>query len=93
MAENNLQQWAICYATGALRAHFRDRPDVHVRGDRGDMFIYYYRNGQPTKSTVPDVFVVVGDVGVPQFIMEVASESTDLRGRDDKAEVYEGLGV
>ena len=65
MAEINLQQWAICYATGALRAHFRDRPDLHVRGD---MFIYYSRNGQPTKSIVPDVFVVVGDVGVPPFI-------------------------
>ncbi len=41
MAENNLQQRVICYATGALRAQFRDRSDVHVRCD---MFIDY-RNG------------------------------------------------
>lgn len=36
MAENNRQQRAICYATGALRARFQNRSDVHVRGD---MFI------------------------------------------------------
>ena len=102
MAENDLQQRAICYASGALRAHFRDRPDVHVRGD---MFIYY-RNGKPRKSIVPDVFVVFGDVEVPQtsykvwevgvvpqFVLEVASKSTHLRDRDTKTEVYEGLGV
>ena len=62
MAENNLQQRAICYATGALRAHFLNRSDVHVRGD---MFIYY-RNGDPKINIVPDVFVVFGDVDVPQ---------------------------
>ena len=102
MAENNLQQRAICYASGALRAHFRDRPDVHVRGD---MFIYY-RNGDPSKSIVPDVFVVFGDVQVPQtsykvwevgvtpqFVLEVASKSTHLRDRDKKTRDYEKLGV
>ena len=102
MAENDLQQRAICYASGALRAHFRDRPDVHVRGD---MFIYY-RNGRPRKSIVPDVFVVFGDVEVPQtsykvwevgvvpqFVLEVASKSTHLRDRDTKTEAYERLRV
>ena len=102
MAENNLQQRAICYASGALRAHFRDRPDVHVRGD---MFLYY-RNGRPRKSIVPDVFVVFGDVEVPQtsykvwevgvvpqFVLEVASKSTHLRDRDTKTEAYERLRV
>ena len=102
MAENNLQQRAICYATGALRAHFRDRSDVHVRGD---MFIYY-RNGDPQKSIVPDVFVVFGDVEVPQtsykvwevgvvpqFVMEVASESTHLLDQDRKVGKYARLGV
>ena len=102
MAENDMQHRAICYASGALRAHFADRPDVHVRGD---MFIYY-RNGDPHKSIVPDVFVVVGpaevplssyktwEVGVvPQFVLEVASESTHLRDRDDKRTEYRKLGV
>lgn len=102
MAENNLQQRAICYATGALRAHFRNRSDVHVRGD---MFIYY-RNGDPQINIVPDVFVVFGDVEVPQtsyrtwevgvvpqFVMEVASKSTHLADRDEKAPKYERMGV
>ena len=102
MAENNLQQRAICYATGALRAHFRDRSDVHVRGD---MFIYY-RDGDPEIKIVPDVFVVFGDVVVPQmsyrvwetgvvpqFVMEVASKSTHLEDRDKKAGKYQRMGV
>lgn len=102
MAENNFQQRAIRYATGALRAHFRNRSHVHVRGD---MFIFY-RNGEPEVQIVPDVFVVFGDVVVPQtsyrvwetgvvpqFVMEVASKSTYLRDRDDKIGTYEGMGV
>ena len=61
MAENDMQHRAICYASGALRARFADHPDVNVRGD---LFIYY-RNGDPNKSIVPDVFVVFGAVEVP----------------------------
>ena len=101
MAENNLQQRATCYATGALRAQFRNRSDVHVRGD---MFIGF-RNGGSEVQIVPDVFVVLGDVEVPQssyrawetgvapqLVMEVASQSTHGRDRDGQAAVYAGMG-
>ena len=106
MAQNNRQLLEIVYAIGALRTHFRDRPDVHVRGD---MFIYYRKLLQGMEpadvSVVPDVFVVIGDVEVPessykiwevgivpQFVMEVASGSTSRRDQKDKYDIYERLG-
>lgn len=55
---------------------------------------------------MPDVFVVFGNVEVPQssyrvwetgvvpqFVMQVASKSKHLKDRDKKAGTYEGMGV
>ena len=106
MAQNNRQLVAIVGTVETLREHFRNRQNVHVRGD---MFIYYSKlrvgSDPHDVSVVPDVFVVVGpkevpqssykvwEVGiVPQFVMEVASHSTHRRDRDEKYEIYERLG-
>ncbi len=87
---------------GALRAHYRNRTDVHVRSD---VFICH-RNGDPEAKTVPEVFEVCGDVQVPQpshgawvtgmapqLVMEVAPRSTHMKDRDEKRGTYEGMCV
>lgn len=107
MAQNNRQLRVITSTVETLATHFRHHPDVHVRAD---FFIYYdiLREGEDphTVSVVPDVFVVLGDVEVPQssykiwevgivpqFVMEVASRSTYERDRYEKPAIYERLGV
>ncbi len=102
MANNNPQLETMVYAIAALWGYFRDCSDVHVRAD----MILYYEEGKPTSSVAPDLFVVRGireapqdsyrlwEVGVvPQFVMEVASKSTYRRDRDEKFQLYEGLGI
>lgn len=102
MAHSQPQHRTITYATEALHSHFRNSPDVHVRGD---MFVYY-RNGDPDVQIVPDLMVIRGidvapqksyriwEVGVvPQFVMEVLSPSTYEDDKGDKKFVYERLGV
>ena len=106
MAQDHRQLVAITSTVETLREHFRGRQDVHVRGD---MFIFFRKlriGVNPEKvSVVPDVFVVVGDVEVPQssykiwevgivpqFVMEVASKSSQRRDREDKYTIYERLG-
>ena len=106
MALDNRQLRSITYSIEALAAHFRDRPEVHVRGD---MFIYYerLREGMSPSavSVVPDVFVVIGDIEVPessyklwevgvvpQFVMEVSSQSSYHRDVVKKHALYERLG-
>ena len=83
---------------GALRAHYRDRFDVHVRGD---MFIYY-RSGNHQINVVPDVSggvevpqtsYRVWEVGVVTKFVKVASESTQLLDRGEKAGEYARIGV
>lgn len=106
LAEDNRQFVSITDTAETLQEHFRERADGHVRGD---MFIYYdklYAGMRPEQvSIVPDVFVVVcalevpqssykiweGGI-VPQFVMEVASHSTHRRDRDEKYRIYERLG-
>ena len=80
MEQNDYEHSTICYAAEALRDHFRNRPDMHVRGD---MFIYYER-WKPAKNVVPDIMVVRGVETVsrrsyrlwkvreaPDFVMEI----------------------
>ena len=103
MAENDHQFEAITYAANALKIWFRDMSTVYVAGD---MFIYY-RRGCNRVRVAPDVFVVAGAKGnhprqswrvwaegaVPQFVLEVASESTWERDAGEKRRIYAEMGV
>ena len=103
MAENDYQFEAITYAAKTLKIHFRDVTTVYAAGD---MFIYY-RRGDNDVRVAPDVFVVAGAKGnhprqswmvwmegaVPQFVLEVASESTWERDADAKRRIYAEMGV
>ena len=70
-----------------------------------DRFVYY-QEGDPRKSVVPDVFVVLGLPGhvrrsykvweegrPPDFVMEVASPGTVKADEEVKPGIYEGMGV
>ena len=103
MAENAYQFKAITDTAPALMTWFRDVSTVYVAGD---MFIYY-RRGDNTTRVAPDVFVVAGAKGnhprqswrvwaenaVPQFVLEVASESTWTHDAGDKRDIYKDMGV
>ena len=102
MAQNDYEHRTICHAAEALRGHFRDRADMHVRGD---MFIYY-EPWPKIKRVVQDVLVVRGvkessrnsyklwDVGKPpDFVLEIASASPEKRDGVNKPKICAGLGV
>ena len=102
MAENDAQRAAIMYGIGALELWFADREDVYVSGD----LLIYYVEGDPRKSVAPDVFVVFGaearerrtyklweEPKAPDFVMEVASESTWADDLGRKRDLYACLGV
>ena len=103
MAENAYQFKAITDTAPALMTWFRDVSTVYVAGD---MFIYYKRGCNRVR-VAPDVFVVAGAKGnhprqswrvwaegaVPQFVLEVASESTWERDAGDKRDIYKDMGV
>ena len=102
LAENDWQLWAILDALGVLKIRYRDRPDVYVSGD----LLIYYEEGNPRKSAAPDVFVVFGAANhkrnvyklweepkVPDFVLEVASETTWEQDLGRKRALYAELGV
>ena len=103
MAENDYQFESITYAASALKIWFRDVSTVYVAGD----MLIYYRRGYNRTRVAPDVFVVAGAKGnhprqswmvwaegaVPQFVLEVASESTWTRDADEKRQIYAEMGV
>ena len=102
MAENDWQRVAIINASETLDMHYRDRPNVYVSAD----LLIYYEEGDPAKAVAPDVFGVFGAVKrprmvyklweepkAPDFVLEVASESTWKQDRERKRVLYEQLGV
>ena len=102
MAENDWQRVAIVNASETLDMHYRDHPNVYVSAD----LLIYYEEGNPTKAVAPDVFVVFGaakhprltyklweEPKPPDFVLEVASESTWQQDRGPKRILYEQLGV
>ena len=103
MAENAYQFEAITYTAPALATWFREASDVYVAGD----MLIYYRRGDNGVRVAPDVFVVAGAKGghprqswmvwvenaVPQFVLEVASESTWERDAAAKRQIYAEMGV
>ena len=103
MPDADYQGDAYRYVVEALRAWFRDRPDVYVSGD---LFIYL-QEGNPRNCIAPDAFVVFGagnhprmtyrlweePAGVPDFVLEVVSPSTWRTDLGAKREKYAALGV
>ena len=102
IAESDSQRRTMTYAIAALDAHFRNRPDVYVPGH---LFLYHQK-GNDTVRVAPDVFVVFGitkrdrssyllrqESKAPDFVLEIASESTWRADSGTKRDTYATLGV
>lgn len=102
MAESESQFWPILYVGAALDWYFRARNDVYGVGN----LLLYYQEGDPGKSVSPDLMVVIGapkhvrssyrlweEPKAPDFVLEIASESTYRTDREEKRDIYAGLGV
>ena len=103
MPDADYQGDAYRYVVEALRAWFRERPDVYVSGD---LFVYL-EEGNPRNCIAPDAFVVLGagnhpratyrlweePAGVPDFVLEVVSPSTWRVDLGAKRGQYASLGV
>ena len=86
MAGSESQFWPILYVVGNL--------------------LLYYQEGDPGKSISPDLMVVFGaskhirssyrlweEPKAPDFVLEIASESTHRIDRGEKRDLYAGMGV
>ena len=102
MAENESQFWPILYVCSALDRYYQDREDVYVVGN----LLLYYQQGDSSKSVSPDLMVVFGvpkhtrssyrlweEPKAPDFVLEIASESTYRADRGEKRDLYAGMGV
>ena len=102
MAESEFQFWPILYVGAALDCYFQTRDDVYVVGN----LLLYYQEGDDKKSVSPDLMVVFGapkhvrssyrlweEPKAPDFVLEVASESTYRSDRVEKRDIYAGMGV
>ena len=102
MAENESQFWPILYVAPALDRYYQDRDDVYVVGN----LLVYYQQGDGSKSVSPDLMVVFGaskhvrssyrvweEPKAPDFVLEIASESTYRTDRGEKRDTYADMGV
>lgn len=103
MAESDLQYVPLTETVSVLRVRFSNRADVYVAGD----MLVYYRPNEPSASVAPDVFAVFGTTGnhprdswivwregkAPDFVLEIASESTWRRDVEEKRRIYAEMGV
>ncbi len=102
MAEGESQFWPILYVGAALDWYFQARDNVYVVGN----LLLYYQEGDPGKSVSPDLMVVLGapkhirssyrlweEPKGPDIVLDIASESTYRIDRDEKREIYAGMGV
>ncbi len=103
MAETDFQYVPLTDTIAALRNWFINRTDVYVAGD---MLMYYRMNDNATR-VAPDVFAVFGAAGnhrrhswlvwregkAPDFVMEIASQSTWRRDVTEKRDIYAGMEV
>ena len=91
MAENESQFWPILYVGSALDRYYQEGNP---------------REGDFGKSVSPDLMVVLGapkhvrssyrlweEPKAPDFVLEIASESTCRTDRGEKRDVYAGMGV
>jgi Uma2 family endonuclease len=103
MGETEVHIQCLIDTREALRAYFRDDPNVYV----GANLLLYYERGQPFLVVSPDVFVTRGIPKLPQrrayklweegrppsFILEITSRGTRREDRVVKKALYESLGV
>ena len=107
MAENEAQFWPILYVGAALDQYFQARDDAYVVGNL--LLYYQEgnpREGDFGKSVSPDLMVVLGapkhvrssyrlweEPKAPDFVLEVASESTYRVDQVRKRTIYADIGV
>ena len=102
VAESDYQFYPLTDTVRALRQHLADRPDVYVAGN----MLVYYRMNDVAARLAPDVFVVFGvpdhprrsyfvwrEGKAPDFVLEIASESTVNHDLGDKRDRYAAMGV
>lgn len=102
LAESDYQFYPLTDTVRALGLHFADRPDVYVAGN----MLVYYRVNDVSARLAPDVFVVFGvddhlrrsyfvwrEGKAPDFVMEIASDSTVNNDTGEKRDRYAELGV
>ena len=103
MAETELQYTPLTDTVSALRVRYHGRSDVYIAGD----MLIYYRMNRADVRVAPDVYAVFGALGnhprdswlvwregkAPDFVMEIASQSTWQRDREEKRDIYAGMGV
>ena len=102
LAESDYQFYPLTDTVRALGLHFADRPDVYVAGN----MLVYYRINDVSARLAPDVFVVFGvddhlrrsyfvwrEGKAPDFVMEIASDSTVNNDTGEKRDRYAELGV
>jgi Uma2 family endonuclease len=103
MAESDITRDYMTYGVEALKLHFESRSDVYVSANS----FVYYEEGNKAAVVAPDVYVVFGvrkrqrdnykiwkEAGiVPQFVLEITSETTQDVDQETKPETYRSLGV
>ncbi len=103
MAETDFQYIPLTNTVSALRVRYHGRSDVYVAGD----MLIYYRINRNDLSIAPDVYAVFGAAGnhprdswlvwregkAPDFVMEIASQSTWRRDVAQKLDIYAEMGV
>lgn len=103
MAETDFQYIPLTNTVSALRVRYYGRSDVYVAGD----MLIYYRINRNDLSIAPDVYAVFGAAGnhprdswlvwregkAPDFVMEIASQSTWRRDVTQKRDIYAEMGV
>ncbi len=102
VAESDYQFYPLTDTVRALRQHLANRPDVYVAGN----MLVYYRMNDVAARLAPDVFVVFGvpdhprrsyfvwrEGKAPDFVLEIASESTVNHDLGDKRDRYAAMEV
>ena len=103
LIEADPQANAVIAVRNQLGAYFKDRSDVYLAGN----LAVYYEQGNRRAVVAPDVLVAFGvskrdrksyrvwEEGgrSPDFVLEVASPSTESRDRTEKVEDYARMGV
>ncbi len=102
MAESDTQRLPLMDTSAALALHFSSRSDVYVSAD----ILIYYEMNNPRRCVAPDVLVAFGvpdhprdsyfvwrDGKAPDFVLEIASNSTQARDATAKRDIYAGMGV
>ena len=102
IAESDFTRHPMFYGIRSLDAYFSARQDAYVSGG----LLMYYREGDPTARTAPDVFVEFGvdkhmrdhyllwkEGKAPDFVLEITCESSRIADQHEKRMLYESLGV